>query len=321
MVKLSTTPKENIKEMRSHFSETLTKLARENDKVAFLSADVVGTLGLSGFFKEFGGRAINVGIAEANMMGMAAGMSVVGMVPFVNSFGPFATRRCYDQIYMSGSYAKANVKIIGSDPGVTATFNGGTHMPFDDIALMRIIPEMTVYEPADGVSLEWCMNEAAKSYGMYYIRLPRKTKSSIYDSETTFEKGKALTIKDGTDLTIIASGIMVAEALKAADILAEQSINARVLDMFSIKPIDKDAIIKVANETGAILTCENHTILGGLGSAVAEVVVANCPVPMTMVGVEDRFGQVGPEDFLMEEYGLTAANIALKAKALFGSKA
>jgi transketolase len=253
---------------------------------------------------------INCGIQEANMMGVAAGLSAVGKIPFAHTFGCFATRRSFDQVFLSCGYAKANVRIIGSDPGVTAAYNGGTHMPFEDLGLMRLVPEMTVFDPCDSTQLKDIITQTADMFGVFYIRLLRKNADKIYEAGSKFKIGKAVTLREGKDATIIAQGVVtVPESLKAADILAEKGISVRVLDMFTLKPIDKDAIIAAAKETGAIVTAENHNVINGLASAVAEVLVENIPVPMGKIGVMDRFGQVGDVEFLKKEYGLTAADI------------
>lgn len=254
------------------------------------------------------------------MMGIAAGLSATGKVPFAHSFGPFATRRCFDQIFMSCAYAKLNVRIIGSDPGVTAAYNGGTHMPFEDMGIMRNIPNVTILEPVDSVMLKDLIKQTAGMYGIFYIRLLRKNAVKVYEEGSTFEIGKAVKLKDGKDVTIIATGILVDEAIKAAKKLEEQGIIARLLNMFTLKPIDKEAIIAAAKETGAIVTAENHNIINGLGSAVAEVLSENCPVPLERVGVQDVFGEVGPENYLRERFGLTADNIVNKVHKVLQRK-
>ena len=205
---------------------------------------------------------------------------------------------------------KANVRIIGSDPGVTAAYNGGTHMPFEDLGLMRLVPEAVIFDPSDSVQLRDILIQTSKLFGLFYIRLLRKATVKVYEEGSTFEIGKAVQLRDGSDATIIAQGVVtVPESLKAAEILAEKGINVRVLDMFTLKPIDKEAIVKAAKDTGAIITAENHNVINGLASAVAEVLVENYPVPMGKIGVMDRFGQVGDVEFLKKEYGLTAKDI------------
>lgn len=305
--------KEEI-EMRAMYCKTLMELASKNENIVVLDADLMSSMGMMPFQKAYPERTFDVGIQEANMIGVAAGMSATGQIPFAHSFGPFATRRCYDQIFMSCAYAKLNVKITGSDPGVTAAYNGGTHMPFEDMGILRNIPNITIIEPVDSVMLKDITEQIADKYGVFYTRLLRKNAVKIYEEGSTFEIGKAVPLKDGKDATIFATGIMVEEALKAAEELERESISVRVLNMFTLKPIDNQAIIKAALETGAIVTAENHSVLNGLGSVVAEVVGENEPVPVERVGVDDRFGQVGPVDYLKEQYGLTYKDIISKVK-------
>lgn len=307
-------------EMRAMYCKTLMELAEKNENIVALDADLMSSMGMKNFQKAYPERTFNVGIQEANMIGTAAGLSAVGLIPFAHSFGPFATRRCYDQIFLSCAYAKLNVKITGSDPGVTAAFNGGTHMPFEDMGILRNVPEITILEPVDSIMLKNLTEQIADKYGVFYTRLLRKNAVQIYEEGSTFEIGKAVPLTEGKDLTIFATGIMVEEALKAAEELAKEGISARVQNMFTLKPIDKEAIIKCAKETGAIVTAENHSILNGLGSAVAEVIAENELVPLERVGVEDRFGQVGPVDYLKEQYGLTYKNIISKAKRVLERK-
>ena len=307
-------------EMRKVLCSSLMELAKDNKDIVYLDADLRSACGMAPFAKEFPERSFNVGIAEANLIGVACGMSATGKIPFAHSFGTFATRRCFDQIFLSGAYAQANLKLIGSDPGVTAAFNGGTHMPFEDLALMRAVPTARIVEPSDPVQLKAILPQIVNHYGVDYIRMKRKKILSVYEEGTEFEIGKAYQICDGKDVTIIAAGIMVEQAVKAAAELKKEGINARVLDMFTIKPLDEAAVMAAAKETGCIVTCENHNVIGGLSSAVSEYVVRNCPVPMEFVGVEDEFGQVGPEDFLREEYKLTAANIVEKVKKVISRK-
>jgi len=312
--------KNNVKEdieMRDAYCQTLIKLARENERIVALDADLMSSMGMVPFLKEFPERTFNCGVQEANMIGVAAGLSATGKIPYSHTFGTFATRRCYDQVFMSGAYAKANVRMIGSDPGVTAAYNGGTHMPFEDLGIMRNIPEMTVIVPTDSIMLKDIIKQLAELYGMFYIRLLRKNAIKIYKEGSTFEIGKAVKLKDGKDVTIIANGIMVAEALNAAHILEEKGISTRVIDMFTLKPIDKEEIIKCAKETGAIVTAENHNIINGLGSAVAEVLVENIP---ERIGVKDLFGEVGPVDYLKERFELSANDIVRKVEKVLKRK-
>ena len=320
MIKLLDKMTPDEREVRAGFADTMMDMAAANDKIVYLAADLMGTLGMGKFEKTYPDRCINTGIAEANMAGVACGMSIAGMVPFIHSFGPFATRRCLDQIYMSGAYAKANVKVIGSDPGVCAAFNGGTHMPFEDGGIMASIPEMTVIEPSDRVQLQNLLPKIADDYGMCYIRLVRKKNPLIYADGSDFEIGKAAKVREGKDVAIIASGIMVEQAILAAEQLAGEGITARVLDMFTWKPLDEEAVLAAANETGCIVTAENHNILNGLGSAVSGVLSRKRPTPVEMVGIEDSFGEVGPESYLRERFDLTAAHIVRAARAAINRK-
>lgn len=254
------------------------------------------------------------------MIGVAAGLSSRGFIPFTHTFGPFASRRACDQIFMSCAYAKQNVKVVGSDPGITAALNGGTHMPFEDLGIMSTIPEMTVVEACDAVSLGKIVRLAKETYGTWYIRLHRKPAPVIYEAESEFAVGKSCLLREGTDVTIFAIGYLVAEALKAADLLAAEGISARVVDMWCLKPLDEAAVVAAAKETGAIVTAENHNIRNGLGSAVASALALNCPAPLEMVGVQDEFGEVGQVDYLAKRFNLTADEIVAKTKKVLARK-
>lgn len=300
--------------MRDAYCATLLQLASENDRVVVLDADLMSSMGMVPFLAKYPEKTFNVGIQEANMIGVAAGLSATGLIPFAHTFGPFASRRCYDQIFLSVGYSKLNVRIVGSDPGITAAFNGGTHMPFEDLGILRNIPNITILEPVDTVMLKDLLVQTAGKYGLFYIRLLRKNAVKIYEEGSTFEIGKGVTLKEGKDVTIISTGIMVKEALDAAEMLAMEGISAKVINMFTLKPIDKELIIKSAEETGAIVTAENHSIINALGSAVAEVLGENKPVPLERVGVKDLFGEVGPVTYLRERFELTSEEIVIKAK-------
>ena len=264
------------RELRQALANALTKIADTDNRIVVLEADLMSCHATKVFKEAHPDRFVNVGIAEANMIGVAAGMATMGKIPFAYSFGPFATRRCYDQIFISVAYAKQPVKIVGTDPGVTAEANGGTHMPFEDMALMRAIPKMVCFEPTDAAMLEAAVPQIIEHNGPVYIRLFRKKAEHVYDSVPDFKLGKATLVRDGNDVTLVASGIMVSRAIEAADALKEEGINARVLNMHTWKPIDEEAIIDAVKSTGALVTCENHALNGGLGSAVAEVVVEKC---------------------------------------------
>ena len=297
-------------EMRKAFCDTLMELAENNRDIVVLDGDLMGAMGTKPFAQKYPEQTLDCGIQEANMVGVAAGLSAAGKIPFVHSFGPFITRRACDQIFMSGAYAKLNVKLVGSDPGITAQINGGTHMPFEDMGIMRGIPQMTIVEPTDVTMLKSVIKQMAENYGMYYMRLVRKSCMKVYEDGSEFEIGKAVTLKEGRDVTIIASGYCTAEALKASDLLKLKGISAAVINMFTWKPIDEEAIKDAAARTGAIVTAENHNVINGLGSAVSEVLVKNFPVPMEMIGVQDQFGEVGNLDYLAEKFGLKAEHIA-----------
>ncbi|HGE72183.1 TPA: transketolase family protein [Candidatus Poribacteria bacterium] len=297
------------REMRNAYIDKLIKLSETDERIIVLDADLMHSNNTYKFKDRFPNRAINVGIQEANMIGVAAGLSLVGKIPFAHTFTCFAARRDLDQLYLSVAYAELNVKLIATDPGIAATYNGGSHMSFEDIGIMRTIPSMTVIEPTDSVMMESLVEQIAYTYGPFYVRLFRKNPIKIYDSGDNFKIGQGIILREGEDVTIIASGIMVAEALKAADLLEKGGISARVVDMFTIKPIDKDLIIKCAEETKAIVTAENSNTINGLGSAVAEVLVENKPVPMERIGIQDLFGEVGDMGYLKKRYHLTADDI------------
>lgn len=300
------------KVMCEAYADTLIELANQDERVVALDADLATVVNMKSFEAAHPNRFINCGIAEANMISTAAGLSATGMVPFAHSFTPFVSRRCYDQVYVSGSYAKLNVRVVGSDPGVTASFNGGTHQAYEDMGIMRGIPEMTVIEATDNVMLKEILKQLKDYYGMFYLRILRIEPDTVYAEGSTFEIGKGVTLRDGKDVTIIASGIMVSEALKAADQLAKEGVCARVVDMFTWKPIDTELIEKCAKETGCIVTAENHNIRNGLYSAVAEVLAETCPVPLEAVGNHDRFGEVGSQEYVQNVMGMTAAGIVEK---------
>ncbi len=300
----------DIMDMRDAFCASLLELAEENEKIVLLDADLMGAMGTKPFRAKFPNRTVDCGIQEANMIGMACGLAVQGKIPFAHTFAPFCTRRACDQIFISGAYNHANVKVIGSDPGITAAYNGGTHMPFEDMGIMRGIPGMMVVEPTDIVMLKNLLPQIAATEGMIYMRLVRKDVKKVYDEGSTFELGKAAVLSEGTDVTIIASGFCVSEAIGAARILAEQGVSAGIINMFTWKPIDEEAILRAAANTGAIVTAENHNVINGLGSAVSEVLIRNKPVPVEMVGVNDEFGEVGPVSYLRERFGLTDTAIA-----------
>jgi len=305
------------------YFHTMMRLMGENPDVMELEADL-GVCILGGGYKEmeetYPGQLFNCGIQEANMVGVACGLSAVGKIPFCHTFSPFLARRANDQIFISACYAGANIRLVGSDPGVMAAFNGGTHMPFEDVAAVRAFPGLTIVEPTDSAMLVNLLEQLVTLKGVYYLRMARKPMAKIYQDGSTFTIGKGCVIREGSDATIVASGLMVADAVEAADMLAAQGLHARVVDMFTIKPIDGELLTACARETGAVVTAENHNVIGGLGSAVCEVLSTTCPVPVERVGVQDRFGEVGPIDYLKETLGLTPAAIAEAVKRAVARK-
>lgn len=309
-----------MKELRKVFAETLGELMEAQRNVVYLEADLAGAIGTAGLFPKFPEQAFDLGIMEANMAGVAAGMSVKGKIPFIHSFGTFASRRCADQVFLSGCYNRANIKIIGSDPGISAESNGGTHMPFEDVGIYRSYPEMIILDVAEETLLKKMLEAMAREYGPMYLRFPRKEKAVYYDEAQEFTIGKGIVVREGGDVTVIASGIEVKEALLAAEELAREGVGVRVVDMFTIKPIDEKLILDCAEETGAIVTAENHNKIGGLGSAVAEVLAENGSVPFRRVGVPDCFGEVGSRAFLADKFGISEKYIVKAIKEVIKRK-
>lgn len=307
-------------ELRKVFYNTISELMKEDSSIVYLDADLAGALGTAKLFSEFPEQAFDLGIMEANMIGVGAGMSIKGKIPFVHTFGPFASRRVADQTFLSGCYNDANLKIIGSDPGITAETNGGTHMPFEDLAIYCSYPNITTMDVAEPYLLQEVLKQMAKTYGVQYIRFQRKSGESYYKGNEQIEIGKGNIVRDGTDITVIACGIEVAWALEAAERLEKENISVRVVDMFTIKPIDEELIIRCAKETGAIVTAENHNIHGGLGSAVAEVLMENYAVPFKRVGVKDKFGEVGKKDFLAEKFEISSIHIEKEIREVLKRK-
>lgn len=307
-------------EMRFAYCHALIQAARGDERIVSVNCDLSSSTGTVPFTNEFPTRSFNVGIQEANGCGVAAGLSAVGFIPFYHSFAVFSSRRICDQIFQSCAYAGLNVKIIGCDAGVSATYNGGTHMAFEDIGVLRSIPEITIIEPSDTVMVASLVPQMVDHYGVVYMRMPRKQVPAIYPEGAQFTLGKAAVLREGSDVSLIASGMLVAEALKAADKLSEEGVGARVVDMFTLKPIDRACVVDCAARTGAVVTAENHNVIGGLGSAVAEVLSEECPTPLIRVGIRDRFGEVGTQDYLMERFGLTAEAICSKAKEAIARK-
>jgi len=295
---------------RDAYGEALIEIGKENENVVVLDADLSKSTKTYGFGQEFPNRFINVGIAEQNLIGMAAGLSTAGKIPFASTFAMFATGRAFEVIRNSVGYPKLNVKICATHSGITVGEDGASHQALEDISCMRVIPNMTVIVPADGVETKAAIHAIAKMNGPVYVRLGRLAVPTINDEASyKFEIGKGITLKEGSDVTIIATGLMVSEALDAAKELEIKGVNARVINIHTIKPIDAELIIKAAKETRAIVTAEEHNIIGGLGSAVSEVISENFPVLLKRIGTNDTFGESGKPAELLKKYGLTKDNI------------
>ena len=296
---------------------TLKEMMAADEKVCYIDCDLMGCINTKQLAAAWPERALQAGIAEGNAAGVAAGMAAAGKTVFFHSFGTFSSRRCYDQIYMSAAYAKLPVHVLGSDAGVTAAFNGGTHMPLEDAAMYMSIPETTVCDPADYDQLRSVIRQLPQAArGVSFTRFIRKDMVQVYGEGSEFTIGKGVVLREsGEDqATVIASGIMLDEALLAYEQLLEEGIRVRVIDMFTWKPLDEELVEKAARETGAVVTAENHNITCGLGSAVAGCLARRCPTVQEFVGVNDQFGQVGPQAWLMDTYGLRAQNIVQAVK-------
>lgn len=301
---------------RKAYGETLVELGAENPDLVVMDADLSKSTMTAEFGKKYPERFFNMGIAEQNLYGAAAGLALSGKVVCASTFAMFAAGRAFEIIRNSIGYTRANVKICATHSGITVGEDGASHQTFEDIALMRTIPGMTVINPSDGVSAGKLIRQAVAFNGPCYVRLGRAAVPVFYGEDSEITLGKGNLIRDGRDVTVIATGIMVSEAAAAAEKLAEDGIDVRVIDMHTIKPLDEDIIIKAAEETGAIVTAEEHSVIGGLGSAVAEVVVRNHPVKMSMVGQKDTYGESGKPDELKKKYGMTSDDIIKAVKEL-----
>jgi len=289
---------------RDAYGEVLAELGTENEQIVVLDADLSGSTKTGVFGKKFPQRFFNMGIAEANMVGTAAGMAAVGKIPFLSTFAIFAAGRAWEQVRQSVAYPKANVKIVATHGGVTVGEDGGSHQSVEDIAIMRAIPNMTVMVPADGVETRAAIRAAAEYHGPVYIRLGRNKVPTVIPADHPFAIGKGIELVAGTDLTFVTTGLMTAQAVKAAELLLADGISARVVHLGTIKPLDQDILLKAARETRAIVTAEEHSIVGGLGGAVTEYLAGACPVPVYRVGVRDRFGTSGKAEELLKYFGL-----------------
>lgn len=301
-------------DLRAVLANELAKLMRNDESIVVLDADLSKPNGTSPLYKEFPDRCINCGIAEANMASVAAGMSSYGFKPVIVSFAPFATRRILDQITVSIAYAKQNVKIIGTDPGLTAEINGGTHMTFADMGMMRMIPNMMVYDCVDEIQLAQAIPQIMNHNGNVYIRMPRKATPIVFDENYKFNLGKSDVLTHGNDVTIIASGVVVSEAMLAANTLKEEGINAEVISLNTIKPLDSNTILESVKKTNHVVTVENHNVYGGVFGSVAELLTCNYPTHITPVAIMDQFGQVGKFKELAAVYHITKDDIVLAVK-------
>lgn len=306
---------------REAYGKALVKLSSLNKNVVVLDADLSKSTKTADFKAVSPERFINAGIAESNMMGIAAGLSTCGKIPFASTFAMFAAGRAFEQIRNSICYPKLNVKICATHAGLTVGEDGATHQSVEDISLMRSIPNMTVINPSDAIETEAAILAIAEYNGPCYVRLGRLAVDVINDDQNyKFEIGKGVTLSDGNDVTIVATGMMVQLALEAKELLSKEGISARVINIHTIKPIDRDLLVKAAKETGAIVTAEEHSIIGGLGSAVAEVVTEECPVPVLKVGIKDTFGESGKPNELLKAYGLTVESIVEHSRKVISLK-
>ena len=297
------------KATRQSYGESLEILGEKNKNIVVLDADLSSATKTSMFAKKYPDRFFDMGIAEANMVGVAAGMASCGKIPYISTFAAFAAGRAYDQIRSSVSYPKLNVKICATHSGITVGEDGATHQMVEDLALMRVLPNMTVISPADDTETKWVINEIQKINGPVYVRLARLSTPIIYNEQQEFQIGKGVQIGDGTDATIFATGVTVAEAIKAKEELEKRGINVRVIDMHTIKPIDKDIIIKSAKETKKLISIEDHSIIGGLGGAISEVLTEEYPCKLIRLGIKDTFGKSGSAVELMKYFGITSTEI------------
>ena len=306
------------KELRKVVVDTLQDMMKEDENILALETDLGGASGFTDIQKTYPKQFIQCGIAEANMTGVAAGLSLMGYKPYLHSFGPFATRRMYDQIFLSGAYAGNTLTIFGSDPGFCAGPNGGTHTTWEDVALMRMIPNSIICDPVDEVQLEWVLREFSNHKGIHYVRANRKNVRPVYEVGSTFALGKGNVLKEGKDILVISAGQLVSDALDCAQDLKEEGIDVEVIDMFCIKPLDVSLILEEVKGKKAVVTFENHSIYGGLGSSVAEVLSEHgIPIKCIRHGVKERFGQVGTPEFLQKEFHLCKEDLYETIKNIY----
>lgn len=303
-----------MSELRQVYSEKVRELAKKDNRVIVLEADLSSSMSTSSLKEVLGERYINVGIMEAQEVGAAAGLAVTGHIPFVHTFVPFITRRPFDQVFISLAYAQNHAVLVGSDVGVTTEMNGGTHMCFEDLALMRVIPNITIFEPSDPEQFKAILQYCYENEGLYYIRTMRKAAPTLTDIKSDLSVGYR-EIRTGNAATIISSGFLLPECVEAAKTLEKEGIEVSIIDLFNIKPINKQMVIEAAKK-GPIVTVDNHNIIGGIGSAVAEVLAEEQPQQLTRLGVKEKFGQVGTTDYLKEFYGMTAKDVVQAVKKM-----
>lgn len=310
MAELIDTGKMPQKEIYEIFCETMEQLIQADNRVVYLDADLMGSLKTKSLWEKYPKNVFNTGIQEANMVGVACGMYLAGCKPYIHSFAPFISRRVFDQVFISGAYAKKSLKLIGSDAGIAATYNGGTHMCFEDLALYRTIPGACIVDVSDGKMFAYFLTSLKDYEGIVYFRTARRGVKDIYKDTETFEPGKGKLLAEGHDATIVASGLQVEQAIEAARLLEKEQISVKVIDIVTVKPLDQELLITAAKETGLVVVTENHNICGGLGDAVSAVLAENYPVRVLKNGIPDRFGQVGNVDYLRKQYGMRSIDLA-----------
>ena len=306
--------REEKKATRESYGEALKEIGKENKNIVVLDSDLAGATKSNIFKKEFPERFFDMGISEQDMIGTAAGMAACGKIPFASTFAVFAAGRAYDQIRNSVCYPNLNVKVCGSHAGITVGEDGATHQMLEDINIMKALPNMKVYCPSDGVQTKWIVKHVSEEEGPCYIRTCRLATNLIYDDDYAFDSNKMIVHGDGTDATIFATGVTVSESLKAQENLAKEGVNVRVVDVFCLKPIDEDTIIRCAKETKRLISVEDHNIIGGLGSIIADVLTDKYPTNLTKMGIKDTFGESGKAVLLLEKYGIDAKGITEELK-------
>lgn len=307
-------------EMRQVFIQTLEHLMKEDERIVVLDADLAKAVGTAALYSKFPNRCINIGIAEANMISVAAGLATYGYIPLTFTFAPFSSRRVCDQVTLSACFAKKAVKMFGCDPGITAQVNGATHMGLEDIGVLRSIPDIVIFEASDLTMMRKLLPAVISCDKPVYTRLLRKGGEQLYEEDASFDLFRIERPVEGTDVTLAASGIMVAQALKAAQILREEGICAEVLDVHTIKPLDEETLLASLHKTGAVVTCDNHNVIGGLGSSIAETAAKHCPVPMEFIGTQDHFGQAAHQEYLLKKFRMTPEDIAEAARKVMKRK-